>query len=76
MLEINFLAGGKHLLPGIICSSKANILSSKQCFLYNSPVTTHCQIYDKTKFHMVKSIDNAFDHMELCFVLKTEESFQ
>ena len=38
--------------------------------------TSHCQIYDKTKFHVVRSIDNAFDHMEMCFVLKTEESFQ
>ena len=26
VLEINFLAGGKYLLPGIKCSSKANIL--------------------------------------------------
>ena len=32
-------------------------------------VTTQYQIYDQTKFHMVKGIDNAFDHMELCFVL-------
>ena len=24
---------------------------------------------DQTKFHMVKGIDNAFDHMALCFVL-------
>ena len=35
----------------------------------NSLVTTNCQLYDKTKFHMVKGIDNAFDHVELCFVL-------
>ena len=27
------------------------------------------QINDKTQFHMVKGIDNAFDHMEMCFVL-------
>ena len=31
----------------------------------NSPVTTQCQIYDQTKFQMVKCIDNAFDHIEL-----------
>ena len=36
---------------------------------YNNLVTIHCQIYDQTKFHMVKGIDNAFDHMEMCFVL-------
>ena len=33
----------------IKCSSKANIASSKHCLLYNSQVTTHCQIYDKTQ---------------------------
>ena len=33
------------------------------------PVTGHCQVNDQTKFHMVKGIDNAFDHMELCFVI-------
>ena len=32
-----------------------------------------CQIDDKTQFHMVKGIDNAFDHVELCFVLSAEE---
>ena len=44
---------------------------SKPSYAYacNSSVTTHCQIYDQTKFHMVKGIHNAFDHMELCFVL-------
>ena len=34
-------------------------------------LTTNCQIYDRTKFHKVKGIDNAFDQMELCFVSKT-----
>ena len=29
-----------------------------------------CQISDHTKFHMVKGIDNAFDHMELCLILQ------
>ena len=29
-------------------------------------------MYDQTQFHMVKGIDNAFDHMELCFVLSGE----
>ena len=29
-------------------------------------------MYDQTQFHMVKGIDNAFDHMELCFVLVAE----
>ena len=56
MLEINFLAGGKNLLPGIKCSSKTNIPSSKHCLLYNSQVTTHCQIYAKTKFHLVNCV--------------------
>ena len=39
----------------------------------NSPVAILYQIYDKTQFHMVKLIDNAFDHSELCLVLSAEE---
>ena len=39
-------------------------------------VTIHCQIYDETNFHKVKGIDNAFDRMELCFVLYAAELFQ
>ena len=35
----------------------------------NSSVTAHCQIYNQTKFHLVKVINHAFDHKELCFVL-------
>ena len=50
-------------------------LSSKYWWPCNSPVATHCLIYDQTQFHMVKGIDNAFDHMELCFLL-SEEKFQ
>ena len=26
-------------------------------------------LYDKTQFHMVKGIINAFDHMEFCLVI-------
>ena len=73
MLEINFFAGGKYLLPDIIGSSKTNISSSKYWWQCNSPVATLCQRYNKTQFHMVKGIDNAFDHMELCLVLSVEE---
>ena len=54
----------------IDCSSKTNIPNGKHCLLFNKAVTTHCKINDRTKFHMVKSIDNAFDHMELCFAYK------
>ena len=37
----------------------------------------HCPINDQTKFHMVKGTDNAFDHMELCFVIyKLKQLFQ
>ena len=46
-------------------SSKTNIPTHK----IGGLVTGHCQINDQTKFHMVKVIDNAFDHMELCFVI-------
>ena len=28
-----------------------------------------CQIYDQTQIHIVKGIDNAFDRMEMCFVI-------
>ena len=85
-LEINFFfffffffwgGGGcsKYLLPGIKGSSKTYTPSSKHLWPYNNLVTIHCQIYDQTKFHMVKGIDNA-DHMELCFVLLAAELFQ
>ena len=66
VLEINFVfAGSKLLLPGIKGSSKTNLPSS--------PVATLCQMYDQTQYHMGKGIDNAFDHMKLCFVLSAEE---
>ena len=29
--------------------------------------TISCQTYDQTKFHMVRGIDNAFDHYEIVF---------
>ena len=77
VLEINFFWGSKYLLPGIKGSSKTNIPSSKHWWpYYNNLVTIHWQINDQTKFHMVKGIDNAFDHMELCFVLTAAELFQ
>ena len=56
------------MLHGIKGSRKTNIPSSKYWWPWNSPVATLCQIYDKIQFHMVKGIDNAFDHMELCFI--------
>ena len=69
--KLTFLAGDKYLLPGIKYTSKPTYLEANiVCYI------THCQIYDKTQFHMVKNIINAFDHMELCFVLQTEEIFQ
>ena len=40
----------------------------------NQPTTTHCQIYGQTKFHMLKGIDNAFDHME-CVVSYKEKNY-
>ena len=61
-----------YLLPGIKGSSKTNMPSSKYWWPWNSPVAILCQIYDQTQFHMVKDIDNAFDRMELCFVLSAE----
>ena len=51
-------AGSEYLLPDIKGCSKTNITSSKYWWLWNSPVTTLCQIYDQTQFHMVKGIDN------------------
>ena len=74
VLEINFfLAGSKYLLPSVKVGSKTNILVSKIWWPYNSPLaicTGSCQTEDKTKSHMVKGIDNAFDYMELCLVLQ------
>ena len=59
--------GDKYLLPGIKCSSKANIPSSKHCLLYNKSVTTHCQIYDKTQNSIwSKALLNASDDMKFC----------
>ena len=72
-LEINSFESSKYLLPGIKGSGKTNIPSSKYWFPCNSPVATLCQIYDQTQFHMVKGIDNAFEHKALCFVLSAEE---
>ena len=40
-------------------SWKSNQFSLKKLFY----------LYDKTQFHMVKSIINAFDHMEFCLVI-------
>ena len=57
------------MLPGIKGSSKLPYLVANIGWPFDSLLTTHCQIYDQTKFHMVKGIDNAFDHIELCFVL-------
>ena len=57
------------MLPGIKGSGKTNITSSNTAGLITTWFTNNCQIYDQIKFHMVKGIDNAFDHMELCFVL-------
>ena len=56
------------MLPGIKGSSKSNKLVALPV-AFNSLFTNHCQIYDQTKSNMVKGIDNAFDHMELCLVL-------
>ena len=71
--KLTFSVGSKYVLPGIKGGSKTNIPSSNYGWPCNSPVTTHYQIYDQTKFHMVKGIDSAFDHVELCFILLTEE---
>ena len=54
-------------------SSKTNIPSSKYWWPCNCLVAILCQIYDKTQFRMVKGIDNAFDHMELCFILSGDK---
>ena len=73
VLDINFF-----LLVASTCYLVLNVVAK---FTYlvatiGGHVTAQCQIYDQTKFHMVKGIANAFDHMELCFVFKTEELFQ
>ena len=57
------------MLPGIYAGSKTNIPSSNYGWPCNSPVTIHYQIYDRTKFHMVKGIDDAFDHYGIVFCL-------
>ena len=38
----------------------------------NKPIFTEIilMFIDKTRFHMVKGIINAFDHMEFCLVIK------
>ena len=44
----------------------------------NSPLAiplSSCEIYDKTKFHVVKGIDNAFELMKLCLVLEQKQYF-
>ena len=60
-------------VPGIKASSNTYIHVSgceSQCtktvLLPANPVVV--RFLTKTNFHMVKGIDNAFDHMELCVV--------
>ena len=78
VLEINIFADSKYLLLSIKVGNKINIPAAKigshgTCpKLVQSHESASCQIEDLTKFHMVKGIDNAFDHMELCLVLQAE----
>ena len=73
-LEINFFAGSKYLLLDVKVSSKTNIRVANigGQWPYKNPLT-YLLVVDrlKTKHNsiMVKCIDNAFDHMELCLVL-------
>ena len=69
-----------YLLPGLKVSSKTNIPSSKK---NGGSETAHLPLVlavdrSKTKQNsiMVKSIDNAFDQMELCLVLLVEVIFK
>ena len=69
------MVGSKELLP---TNSLMEVISLK-----NTPIFTEINLLlirqntipygqghlDKTQFHMVKGIINAFDHMELCFVI-------
>ena len=66
MLENNFLRGSNYLLPGIKVVAKLKYLVANT----GGPVIGHCQVYDQTKFHMVKGIDYAFDHTKLCLTYK------
>ena len=65
MLEINFFWGVAitcYLISKVVSNLVANT---------GGPVTGHCQINDQTNF-----LDNAFDHMDLCFVIYVEQLFQ
>ena len=61
--KLTLFASSKYLLSGINGSKKSNIPGSTHWCAYNSLLTTHCQNYDQLKFHMVKGINSAFDHM-------------
>ena len=77
MLEINFflwVASTCYLVFKVV--AKLTYLVATIGSHITSQLPSFCQVYDQTKFHMVKGIVNAFDHMELCFVLLTEELFQ
>ena len=66
VIEINFYAGSKDLVQKVVAKLKhlgANIGGHLTASYPRS------QFYDQTQFHMVKGINNAFDHMEMCFVL-------
>ena len=64
MLEINFLAGSKYLLPSVKVGSKTNILGSKIWWSYNSPLAICTGGFQVTMAY-------AFDRMELFLVLQT-----
>ena len=67
-----------YLLPSVKVGSKTNTLCSKIWWPCNNPLaicTGSCHLYDQPKSCMVKGIDNACDHMELCLVYKQSSNF-
>ena len=77
VLEINFLAGSKYLLPGIKGSSKTNVPSSKHWWPYNNPGPVFQSIVSLTsplRGQLVKCITTLYPNTLIFFVEKLREA--
>ena len=52
-----------------MCMMASQRLVKMECQIIHTGIITFMEFMTKPKFHIVKGINNAFDHMELCFVL-------
>ena len=63
--RLTFFVGGNYLVFKVVV---------KLTYLL-AIIGGHSQPFDQTKFHVVEGIDNAFDHMELCFLSYKQKNY-